>query len=347
MVNRTLVGGMELFATAGNPIPSGAIVSTVRTSDGLNLRVARWIARPSRGTVVVAIGRSEFIEQYFEVVVRLLDRGFDAVVMDWRGQGQSDRESRRHRRGHVSSFAGYRRDLEALERQVLKPLAPTPWFAFGHSMGAAILIEQAHDGRSPYERMVLSAPMIGIPLRRKTMIRPLVRLAARLGLGHRLVMGGSEKPVFVLRPFEDNILTSDRAQYERLEAAVMGLPQLAVGAPTYRWLDCAFDLMARFEHPRYAVEVLTPILIIAAGEDRIVDTAATERFAIHLKAGRCITIPNARHQVMMESEAIVAQFWAAFDAFIPGHAAGEHAHPGPVRHDADRRQVRMPRARSL
>jgi len=338
---------MELFATAGNPIPPGAIVSTVQASDGVPLRVARWVARPSRGTVVVAIGRSEFIEEYFEVVRRLLDRGFDVVVMDWRGQGQSGRESRRQQRGHVSSFKGYRRDLEALERQVLRLLAPKPWFAFGHSMGAAILIDQAHDGESPFERMVLSAPMIGIPLRRKSVIRRLVRLAARLGFGRRLVMGGSEKPVFALRPFEDNILTSDRTQYERLETAVMSLPQLAVGAPTYRWLDCAFELMGRFEHPRYAVEVLTPILIIAAGEDRIVDTAATERFAIHLKAGRCITIPDARHQVMMENEAIVAQFWAAFDAFIPGHATKDHATPGPNPHATEQQQVRMPRARSL
>ncbi len=336
---------MELFATPRNPIPPGAIVAPVRTSDGLVLRVARWIARPSRGTIVVVIGRSEFIEEYYEVVDKLLERGFDVVVMDWRGQGQSDRESRFARRGHVSSFAAYRRDLEALERQVLAPLSPKPWFALGHSMGAAVLIDQAHDGRSPFERMLLTAPMIGVPLRHEAMIRRLVRLASGLGFGHRIIPGGSEDSVFT-RQFEDNILTSDPTQYARLAAAITGLPQLAVGAPTYRWLTCAFELMARFEHPRYAVGVLTPILIVAAGADRIVDTAATERFAQRLKAGRCVTIPHARHQIAMENEMIVAQLWAAFDAFIPGHPAEEMAHPGPVP-AVDARPARMPRARML
>ena len=71
------------------------------------------------------------------------------VVWDWRGQGQSDREIRAGRYGHVTSFAAYRRDLVAIEAQVLRAFAPRPWFALGHSMGGAILIDQAHDATSP------------------------------------------------------------------------------------------------------------------------------------------------------------------------------------------------------
>ena len=338
---------LELHATPGNPIPPGAILQAVRTSDGRVLRAARWVARSSRGTVLVAIGRSEFIEEYYEIVGALLDRGFDVVTMDWRGQGQSQRDCRFPRRGHVSSFAGYRRDLDAVERQVLAPVAPKPWFAFGHSMGAAILIDQAHDGASPYERLVLSAPMIGIPFRRKAAIGRLARLAVLLGLGQRLIPGGAEDSAFVLRTFADNILTSDRAQYRRLEQAIAALPQFVVGAPTLGWLAGACALMRRFELPRYPVEVLTPILIVAAGEDRIVDTGATERFARRLKAGRCLTIPHARHQVIMESEAIVAQFWAAFDTFVPGEPAETHAHPGKIPPAVHLRPARMPKARTL
>lgn len=337
---------MQLYATPGNPIPQDPIVAPVRTSDGRLLRTARWGARRARGSVLVAVGRSEFIEEYFAIVEHLRARGFDVVVFDWRGQGLSTRESRHARRGHVRSFSGYRRDLEAVQRQVLSSM-PKPWFAFAHSMGASILLDQAHDGASPFERMVFSAPMIGLPLRRQAVLRPLIRLTARLGLAQRTILGGSEKPVFALRPFENNILTSDKAQYRRLEACAMGLPKLAVGAPTYGWVASAFDLMDRFAHPRYAVEVTTPILVVAAGADRIVDTAATERFAIRLKAGRCITLPHARHQVMMESEPILARFWAAFDAFIPGEPAETHAHPGPIPHAPVPRPVRMPKARGL
>ena len=44
-----------------------------------------------------------------------------------------------------------------------------------------------------------------------------------------------------------------------------------------------------------------------------------------------IVIPGARHEILMEREAIREQFWAAFDAFIPGSPnAFEEADPGPV-----------------
>ncbi len=311
---------MDLFPTPGNPMPPDPIVSAVRARDGVTLRVARWNARRARGTVTIAMGRSEFIEEYFEIIGSLLERRFDVVIMDWRGQGQSDREIAAGRRGYVSSFAAYRLDLEALESQVLALYARRPWFALGHSMGAAILLDQAHDGTSPFERMVLSAPMIGIRLRSKALAKRLTWLFDAMGFGTRLIPRGSEDSIFT-RQFENNILTSDDRQFRRLALAMASLPALAVGAPTIRWLAGAFRLIDRFADPRYPVETQTPILIVAAGADHIIDTAVTERFASRLKAGRCITIPHARHQLIMERDDIMRQFWAAFDAFIPGFEA--------------------------
>ena len=311
---------MDVFETPDNPLPAEPIISVVRTRDGLQLRVARWTSANSRGTVTIASGRSEFIEQYFEVVQSLLARRFDVIAFDWRGQGLSDREIGDRRRGHVSDFAGYHRDLLAIESQILRVFAPRPWFGFGHSMGAAILLDQAHSGTSPFERLFLSAPMIDVPLPFKATTRRVVRLLDRLGLGRVYVPGGSARPMF-LRGFDGNVLTSDRRRYWRLADAVAQRPEMIVGSPTIRWLKGALDLTERFEDPRYSVATLLPILVVAAGADRIVDTAATERFAIRLKAGRCITLPNARHQLFMEQDAITAQFWAAFDAFIPGAMA--------------------------
>ncbi len=336
---------MNVFATPGNPVPPNPIVSVVQTSDGIRLRAARWQARTGqartgqarveqarsagerseearagRGTVVVALGRSEFIESYFEVVTALVARGFEVVVFDWRGQGLSDRLLEARHRGHVSSFAAYQRDLLALEAQILRVFAPRPWFALGHSMGAAILLDQAHRGTSPFERLVLSAPMIDIALRHRTAKRLAIRAMDLAGLGGRFVPGGGQRPLFT-RQFEGNVMTTDRKQYDRLSAVIGQLPELTVGSPTVRWLTSAFDLMDRFRDPRFSVETTVPILMITAGADRIVDTAAAERFAIRLRAGRCITLPAARHQLVMERDSVAAQFWAAFDAFIPGETA--------------------------
>ena len=47
-------------------------------------------------------------------------------------------------------------------------------------------------------------------------------------------------------------------------------------------------------------------------------TRAAERFSERLRAGRLIVIDGAEHEIMMERDALRDQFWAAFDAFIPG-----------------------------
>ena len=52
------------------------VAGAIKTSDGVNLRFARWAPPPGRkGTVVVMQGRAEFIEKYFETVRDLRARG--------------------------------------------------------------------------------------------------------------------------------------------------------------------------------------------------------------------------------------------------------------------------------
>ena len=114
--------------------------------------------------------------------------------MDWRGQGLSDRDLKDSRKGHVDDFGFFERDLDALHQQVLQFLCPEPWFALGHSMGGAILLAQARAGRSPFARMVLSAPMIDIArLRFPRLIRALMEGLDMVGLGTAYVPGGSRK----------------------------------------------------------------------------------------------------------------------------------------------------------
>ena len=58
--------------------------------------------------------------------------------------------------------------------------------------------------------------------------------------------------------------------------------------------------------------------MVAAGGDTIVSAAAIERFAARLPAGSHRMIEGARHEILQEQDGYRAQFWAAFDAFMPG-----------------------------
>jgi lysophospholipase len=292
----------------------------VKTSDGVLLRVVRW--RPTtprvRGTVCILQGRTEFIERYFETVAELRRRGFAVVVFDWRGQGRSGREIDNPRKGYVRDFAHYRRDLDAVRAEVLEPHMPKPHFCLAHSMGGAVALVGAREGWLPFERLVATSPMVDLCIVR---ITPWRRTAARLlrwlGLGKSFIPGGGETPIST-KPFEGNRLTSDRRRYLRNAAVAEAMGEGAIGDPTIAWTDAAFRMIGRFRDPRFPLEIRVPTLIVAAGADPVCATPAIERFAARLKAGHAIVIPGARHEILMERDAIRAEFWAAFDAFVPG-----------------------------
>jgi hypothetical protein len=73
-----------------NPVPAGLVSGVFRARDGLGLRYALSVPHGScRGTVVLMLGRADFIEKYFETIADLQGRGFAVATLDWRGQGGS------------------------------------------------------------------------------------------------------------------------------------------------------------------------------------------------------------------------------------------------------------------
>jgi lysophospholipase len=76
--------------------------------------------------------------------------------------------------------------------------------------------------------------------------------------------------------------------------------------------------MERLADPAYSAAMRQPMLIVAAGEDRVVSTRAIERYASRLRAGAHLVVAGSRHEILMERDVFRAQFWAAFEAFIPG-----------------------------
>ncbi|HET9902187.1 MAG TPA: alpha/beta hydrolase [Xanthobacteraceae bacterium] len=313
---------MDLVSTPSNPVPEGAVVGEITAPNGTAIRYARWLPPPGRkGTVCLFQGRAEFIEKYFEVVTELRRRGFAVATLDWRGQGLSQRRLAERRKGHVGSFKEFDADLETFMRDVVLPDCPPPYYALAHSMGGAIVLRAAGRGRRWFERIVLSAPMIALHGRPMApAVRMLIRAMRFAGLGRSYVPGGGATSVTSL-PFEGNELTSDPVRYARTGKIVEAEPALALGSPTIAWLDSAYTAMAEFADPSYPRRLDQPILMIAAGQDTVVSTPAIEQFAIRMRAGAHVVVAGARHELMMEQDFYRGQFWAAFDAFVPGSAA--------------------------
>ena len=312
---------MELFALARNPIPSGAVVGQFKAHDGVALRYARFQATrgPRQGTVCIFPGRAEFIEKYFEVIADLRRRGFSAAIMDWRGQGGSERALADHHKGHIADFAAYDRDLMTFMREIVLPDCPPPYVALAHSMGGNILLRNAGAPGSWFARMVLTSPMIELNPSQLGGPRWAARAYAELGClvgWHTQYVHGARDWRENKMPFENNVLTSDKERYMRNRGLAEAAPELTLGGPTIGWLRAAMRSMALVSDPAYARRVGLPILFFIAGKDRIVSQAAIEDFSARIKSGTHVILADSRHEILQETDDVRGRFWAAFDAYL-------------------------------
>jgi lysophospholipase len=313
---------MKLVSIPANPVPDNVVTGMLKTPDGVSIRFARW-APPAgrRGTVVICQGRAEWIEKYFETVRDLRSRGFAVATLDWRGQGLSERALSDRRKGYVRDFSEYDIDLETLMKEVVLPDCPPPIFALGHSTGATVLIRAAHRGHRWFDRMVLTAPLIALGGVDYTAgYGPLIVRVMRIGGFGPMYIPKADTSVVESRPFLGNILTSDPVRYARNAAILEADPALGVGPPTVAWMDAAFRAMRKMQEHSYPAHIRQPMLIVAGGSDAVVSNAAIEDFASLLRAGSHLVIVGALHEILMEQDRYRTQFWAAFDAFVPGTA---------------------------
>ncbi|MEL7273720.1 MAG: alpha/beta hydrolase [Pseudomonadota bacterium] len=309
--------GARLYATPDNPIPGNARVGMITTPDGVQLRYARWEAalRPTKGTVLLLHGRTEFIEKYFEAVQDLRGRGFSVLTFDWRGQGGSSRQLWDKSKGHVENFNQYLTDLETILSEIALPDSRPPYYICAHSTGALVALLAAPALGNRVRRMVLCSPLLAInklPMK-QTLLQKMTGVLTVLGAGRMTI--GKRNPN---KRFIGNRLTSDTARFERSRTVLDKAPDLRTGRPTISWVFSACRAMATVNQPGYANAISIPTLLVAAGNDTVVDPGHIEAFGRQMRSGAFLTISGAKHELWDERDVFREQLLAAFDAFVPG-----------------------------
>ncbi len=302
-----------LIETPAAPVPDRGVAEWFTGAGGARLRAALFQPQgPARGSVVVSPGRTEPIEKYFEVVSELQARGFVVLVHDWRGQGLSHRVHADRLAGHAVGYQDFLFDYEALLDAFAARL-PKPWIALGHSMGGCLALLALAQGEARFDAAILSAPMLALITR--PVPRPIgVALAALLhgaGFGGASVAG---RRAPIEERFEDNVVTHDRDRYARNQAQVEACPDLALGGPTWSWLNFAFAAMAALARGAGVTRITIPVVVLAAMEDRIIDVEGQRRIAARVPGARFVEVSGAHHEILQETDAIRAVFWREFDA---------------------------------
>ncbi|WP_406858570.1 alpha/beta hydrolase [Alsobacter sp. KACC 23698] len=304
-----------LVSLPSDPTPKGVESGVLRMGDGIQVRFASWRpAGTARGTVWIIQGRADFIEKYYETVRDLLARGFAVATFDWRGQGGSERLVADPRLNHAESFEPYVADLQDIVAKRWFAGLPRPFHALAHSMGANVLLQTLARNAGLFESAVLTAPMIALaPSLRPNVARIFAAAFAAVGLGQASIPGGQRNGE-VAAPFtRDNLLTSCPVRYGRAADIVAHAPHLTVGRPTIGWVQAALKAMDAL---REGSAIATPVLIAAGDRDRVTSTAAALAHGAALPNARTVTLADCAHEVLLETDAVRARFWAAFDAFL-------------------------------
>ena len=321
-----------LIETPDAKAPPGGEASWFTGAGGVRLRAALFTpqakAGPVRGSIVLSGGRTEPIEKYYEVIGELMDRGFVVLAHDWRGQGLSQRDLADPLKGHVRGYKTYLDDFRALLGAYADRL-PKPWTAVAHSMGGCLTLLAMTHGETRFAGAILSAPMLGLrtpfPL---LFSQVLTGLNIMVGRGKLYTLGGGGKPFDTT--FEGNILTHDPVRHARSWGLVEAEPKLALGAPTWGWIDFALRATAYLARPDVLRNVTVPVVIVSAGEDQLVDAAAQAAAARHLPQGKFIAVPGAYHEILMETDPMRNIFLRALDALLGRTAPTPAAPPAPA-----------------
>lgn len=303
----------DLVLIEDNPPPEGAEIVWIKNRDGKRVRLMFAPDPPGgpkkRGTVIVAPGRTEFIEKYFEVARDLQARGFAVVVIDWPGQGLSDRLLKNPSLGHIRNFGVY---VEALVRGILalQKRMPRPWVALSHSMGGAIVLEAMRTNRLDVAAAAFSAPMWGIPI--WFFQAWYARTVRMFGFGAM-----AARPPPLEETFENNQLTHDQKRWSLYRRLTDANPALAVGEPTVGWVVSSLNVFralfmtGALDHLRNL-----PTLVGIAEEETVVKKSAQRKLARRFKAGKVLVVDGSGHEILMETDARRAEWWQAFDAML-------------------------------
>jgi len=249
---------------------------------GVRLYWQAWLPDGDvQAAVIVVHGYAEHGGRYGNLIDRLVPHGFAVYALDQRGHGRSEGP-----RGHVGRFAEFVADLHALRVRVEDEQRGKPLFLLGHSMGGLIVVRYLLSHASGISGVILSSPAFGIHNEPPRWLEWLGRLLSRIA--PRTSFQGNVDPQFLSR--------------DQTVGRAYAADPLVHRRATARFFT-EFRRAMRETQER-AGEIRVPILILQAGDDRLVQAQETELFATNVGAEskEFHLYPELFHELFNETE---------------------------------------------
>lgn len=287
--------------------PEGMILDRWHAPDGWDHRRWTWNVPEGRkpcGSIVFQTGRGDFFEKYLETLAGWHVAGWNLTGFDWRGQAGSGRLLTDPTVGHIDSFDPWIADLDQFVGE-WRAAMPGPHILAGHSMGGHLAMRYLVDHRPGLDGAIFSAPMLRVvskPLP-KRVAAFIARQFARFGFADQHAWQENERPSLP-GSSRQKLLTHDFDRYSDENWWLNQKPHLKIGPPSWKWLASAYASSTAMFAPGTFENVTTPVLIVAAAKDRLVDANAIREAARRLPNATLFMDDYAAHEVLRERDDI-------------------------------------------
>jgi len=277
---------------------------TFRSADGkTDLQGIRFVHPDAKGMIVVVNGNTESWLKYGELFYDLYQHGYSVTSYDHRGQGLSPHLAAANPQVvQIDDFALYAADLNAFVRQEIVPERREKAYLLAHSMGGGIALDYLEHYPTPFDAVVLSAPMVRINTAPypESVAWAAAAFFHAIGLGNHYVIGKHDRNP--REPFEGNTLTSSQERWNAMQSAWNDHPEAVTGGPSNDWVASAIarTSVIRKDLPK----IKNRILILQAGKDQFVMNPDQEIARATIPGAILMKFPDANHEILMERDLI-------------------------------------------
>ncbi|NQZ82882.1 MAG: alpha/beta fold hydrolase [Colwellia sp.] len=284
--------------------------------DNIRINYAYFTQKENKRGLVISPGRCESFLKYKELCYDFSRQGYNIYILDHRGQGTSQRILSNKHKGYVQHFDHYAQDLHTFISTVINSkkkqnVASKPPYLLAHSMGGAIAIRMLELYPKSVCAALLSSPMVAINSGRipSWLTGFLVKSAQSINeLMDKEFWYFFGQKDYQTTLFSENNLMQSEARYQQFIDLYQSQPEIQLGGVTIHWLNEA--IKAEKAIFKSVSNLKTPIRILQAGNDTIVDNNAQRAFCKKLhqsKSQYCpdekpVVINGARHELFFEQD---------------------------------------------
>jgi len=223
---------------------------------GLEIAAVEWKPEArARAAIALVHGLGEHFRRYAGMAAWYAERGLGTVAFDLPGHGMSG-----GKRGHTS-YATVAKEIDKLLGETRSRFPSLPIFLYGHSLGGALSLNWLLERQPDIAGAVIGSPGLvpatPVPPAKLALARFMAKVAPSFTLGNDLDASGLARDPEVQKAYLADPLMHDKIS-ARLGLDLIERGQTIIGN---------------------ARKIHLPLLLLQGTADRLVDPAATARFA--------------------------------------------------------------------